>query len=151
MCFMVIWEYSLQRDDNGYVAYGEWNLIQPALHRTNYMDKKIYQHYLPTEIFVFSKVPYTSTLHECDSYSNTSRVAVLKLPIKAWRFPFPLSFDYFNKPCTTAVVKKTGTPSFCTPIWLMIFVFCCKLFWKRSYSTWLFWKRIKKYKLNIRF
>ena len=39
----------------------------------------------------------------------------------------PCSFDYFNEPCTTVAVKKTGTPSFCTPTKLMIsavFVSC---------------------------
>ena len=43
--------------------------------------------------------------------------------------------NYFNEPCTTAAAKKTGTPSFCTPTWLMIFAFFCKLFGQRSYRT----------------
>ena len=37
------------------------------------------------------------------------------MPIKAWRFSFSLSFDYFNEPCTTAIVKKSGTTSICKP------------------------------------
>ena len=34
----------------------------------------------------------------------------------------PLFLSY-QECCTTAAVKKTGTPSFCTPTWLMIFAF----------------------------
>ena len=78
------------------------------------------------------------TLYKCDSYWTISRRAVLYLPIKASTFSFSLCFDYFNKPCTTIVVKKTDTPSFRTPTWLIFFIFFCEL---RSF----FWKRIKKF------
>ena len=35
---MLKWEYVLQRDENGCVAYGEWIIIPSAFHRGNYMD-----------------------------------------------------------------------------------------------------------------
>ena len=79
----------------------------------------------PTQIFYFSKVSYASTLHQCVSYSTMNPMPVLYLPIKSLRFPFPLSFDYFNEPCTTAVVKKTGTPNFVRTLglWFCFFFF----------------------------
>ena len=45
-------------------------------------------------------------LLECEPSGDS---AVVK---KASRFPFPLPVDYFDKPCTTAAVKKLARQVF---------------------------------------
>ena len=72
--------------------------FQSTLKYTYMAEKEKDALFQSTQIFHFSKVSYASTLHECDYYQKMSRISILYLPIKSWRFLFPLSFDYFNEP-----------------------------------------------------
>ena len=56
--YMLIWEYILQRDDNGYRAYRELNFIPSAIHCRKYMNvygqKNIKMHFFNKQNFLFS-------------------------------------------------------------------------------------------------
>ena len=117
------------------------NFIALALYRGNNMDTYMNRKIQGCTFSTNTNFPFLQSI----IFINMTWIwflldyeSILYLPIKAWRFPFPLSFDYFNEPCTTAVVKKTGTPCFCTLTWLMVFVFFFVswiIFWKRKKST----------------
>ena len=145
-------------DDNGHIAYKELNFIPSSFYCGNSLWKNhsmsitvtIYR-YKNARMHILTKKNFSYL--QCIICINITRIELLlkcelrgssAIANKSLKVSISLFSDYFNEPCMTAAVKKTGIPSFRTPTWLMIFAFFCKLFWKRCYRTYFFLEKNKK-------